>query len=268
MKGLHSLWTGTPGFRLTYGDAIIYSAAVAFTNRAFQRTELVTDCKGLRIADRLGWRFRHCTTELEGICPEYARHVWALGKINAQSVQTEPFMHIDLDFIWKDPPPRRVLEAQVVVQSKDEPEGYFAPEREAIIKELGLPRGVVAFNAGIVGWTDLALCREYCELATKAALDAAKLFPDGRDCSLIAEQYVLGLVLRERGVRAEELIPIASIALPGDYRDVQFIHAWAETKRNPSVLFKVEARFRQEFPAEFTEAEHGYKALKKAGLAE
>jgi hypothetical protein len=264
MKAIHSLWTATPEFRFTKTDAIIHSAAAAFTNRAFQNTELVTDCKGLRIAERLGWGFGSYNLGLQEFCPPHARHVWALGKVAAQSWQTEPFIHIDNDVLVFDPPPRRIYEAALAVQSADEPEGYWQPEVAQVIEDCGLPRGICAYNTGIIAWRDLTACRAYCERAVEIAMKAALKCGDGTVCSLVAEQYGLGAFLRESGaIRPATAIPLASLAAPGDFQDWRFMHAWGSTKREPEWAQRIATRFQNEFPAAYKRAMHGYALMVK-----
>lgn len=244
------------------------SAAAAYTNRAFQKTELVTDCKGLRIAERLGWEFGAYSTRLQEFCPPYAKHVWALGKIAAQSWQTEPFIHIDNDVLMFNPPPRRILGATLAVQGFDEPEGYFAPERAILIESCGFTQGRAVYNTGFIGWGDIHLCRDYCALATDAAMISAQQSGDGFVCSLVAEQYGLAeFVARWGNIQAERAIPMASICTDLDFEDVQFLHAWAATKNNPAVVARIATRFRRDFPAAYARAKYGWHVLKAKGLA-
>lgn len=267
MKAIHSLWTGTPEFRLTRASAIVHSAAAAFTNRAFRDTELVTDCKGLRIAERLGWGFGSYHLGLEQFCPPYARHVWALGKIAAQSWQTRSFIHIDNDVLIFNPPPKRIYEAALVVQSVDEPEGYWQPECAALIDDCEMPEGICAYNTGIIAWRDLAACKAYCAKAVEIAMKAALKSGDGTLCSLVAEQYGLGAFLRDYGaIRPEVAIPMASMAAPGDF-SWRFMHAWGGTKHDPATVARIVTRFRAEFPEAYQKAAHGYALLKARGLA-
>lgn len=266
MKAVMSLWTGTPEFRLTRGLAILFSAAAAFVNRAWEQTELVTDRQGLRIAERLGWEFCHTVIALDKFCPAHAAHVFALGKLEAQALQTTPFAHIDLDVLCHHLPPRRWREAKCGYQSIDEPDGYARPELASLIKRCGIGPGA-AVNTGLVCWNDLALRDEYVGRANRAAYAVARFCGDGLTVSLAAEQATLGALLRERGVRGEALIPLASIAQPADHADCAFTHLWSTAKRNPAWVGKTETLFRQTFPEQYNAAVAGYAALVMHGLA-
>lgn len=261
MKAIHSLWTATRDFRLTRARAITFAAAAAYTNRAFEDTELITDCKGLRIAEALGLDFRAYSVKLQEFCPPYAKHVWALGKVAAQSWQTEPFMHVDNDVLLFHKPPKRILEAKVAVQSIDEPDGYWAPEQAQMIDACSLPAGVVAYNTGVIVWCDLELCRAYCAAAVETAMVAAKESGDGFVCSIIAEQYLLGVRLHEARVRPACMIPMASLATPEDFADCGFLHAWAATKDNAAWGAKIENRFKRDHPEAWRRADRGWQTL-------
>jgi hypothetical protein len=265
MKAVMSLWTGTPDFRLNRRNAILFSAAAAYVNRAWENTELVTDRRGLRIAERLGWQFCSVVTALDGFCPTHALHVFALGKIEAQRIQRVPHAHIDFDVLCYNLPPRRWREAQVGYQSIDEPDGYVRPERAALLRDYFLD-GVTPVNTGLVCWNNLALLGEYAERAFAVAIQAAKKCGDGLSISLVAEQAVLGALLRERGVRGEALIPMASMATPDDFKDCPFTHLWAHTKQQPKWADKVAYRFNDEFPDRYAAAVDGFAALRDKGL--
>lgn len=268
MKAIHSLWTDTRDFALTRDSAIVMSAAAAYTNRAFAKTELITDCKGLQIAERLGWEFTGYSTRLQEFCPPYAKHVWALGKIAAQSWQAEPFIHIDNDVLMFNPPPRRILNAQLAVQGFDEPEGYYGPERALLAEACGFTPGVAAYNTGIIAWRDPAICKSYCEMATDAAMVIAKVSGDGFACSLVAEQYALGeFVTRYENLHVERAVPMASVCTDLDFEDIQFLHAWAGTKKNPAWVARIDTRFKRDFPAAYARARYGYHVLKQKGIA-
>lgn len=257
-----TLWAGTPAFRLTRDNALLFTLAASYLNRAFERTELVCDAAGLRIAERLGWDFVTYATALDDFCPAYAKHAWALGKIHASAIQTEPHMLVDLDVLLYHLPPRRVRAARVAVQSFDEPVGYLSPDRAAIREFSGLPREGAPLNVGVLSWTDLALRDAYVTRARAIAVAAAKQFGDGTAISLIAEQFWLGCLLRESGVRPETLIPLPSIAAPHDFEDAAFTHLWAETKTEKGWAQKVDARLARDFPAQSAACLRGYELLK------
>lgn len=261
-----SLWTRTTEFYLTRRQAMFFSAAAAYVNRAWEQTELVTDCVGLRIAERLGWGFCHTVLALDDFTPQHAGHVFALGKLHAQAIQTEPHAHIDLDVFCLHLPPRRWREARVGYQSTDEPDGYRRRERAALFDLCRVGRGVPV-NTGLICWNDLALRDEYIARANKAAYAAARVCGDGLAVSLVAEQAVLGALLREKGVRGEPLIPLASLTGPEDFEDCAFVHFWAGSKRDPARAAAAEARFKKDFPAQHGEFERGFALLVKAGLA-
>lgn len=266
MKAVMSLWTQTTEFILTRRNAVLFSAAAAYVNRAWEQTELVTDRAGLQIAERLGWDFCHTVIALDKFCPAHAFHVFALGKLHAQAIQTAPHAHIDLDVLCYHLPPRRWREARCGYQSVDEPEGYGKPELEAILKHCAIGHGTPV-NTGLVSWNDLGLRDEYVFRANRAAYAAARFHGDGLKVSLAAEQAVLGALLRERGVRGEALIPLASYAEPEDFEDCPFTHLWSASKRNPEIAARVEQRFQRDFPAKHAEALRGFALLEKRGIA-
>lgn len=265
MKAIMSLWTQTTEFRLNRRNAMLYSAAAAYTNRAWEQTELVTDRLGLQIAERLGWDFCHTVVALDRFCPGHAFHVFALGKLHAQAIQTSPHAHIDFDALCYHLPPRRWREARCGYQSVDEPDGYAKPELQMLLQHCRVGHGAPV-NTGLVCWNDLELRDEYIFRANRAAYAAARFCGDGLKVSLTAEQAVLGALLRERGVRGEALIPMASQAQAEDFEDCPFTHLWAASKRDAGWANRVEERFRKEFPTKHREAAEGFTLLEARGI--
>lgn len=260
-----SLWTVTPEFHLNRQTAILHSAAAAYVNRAWENTELVTDIQGLRIAERLGWGFCSNVLALDKFCPAHAFHVFALGKLHAQAIQQEPHAHIDFDVLCYHLPPRRWREARCGYQSIDEPDGYRKAALAGVLSYCNIGRGAPV-NTGLVCWNDLDLRDEYVFRANRAAYMAARFCGDGLTVSLAAEQAVLGALLREKGVRGEALIPMASLADPADFADCAFTHLWSASKKDPRWAARVEERFRQEFPAKYEAATAGFALLEKRGF--
>lgn len=267
MKAVHSLWTKPPGFKLTRNTALLLAASAAFTNRSFEHTEFVTDDDGLKIAERLGLGFVNYRTALNDVCPPEMAHIWALGKIEAQATQSEPFVHIDNDLLLYHLPPRRFRNARVGAQSIDEPGGYQTdPETREIAYLLGHTQST-PLNTGVIVWNDLRLCQEYCSRAMYAARAVADKSSDGRAISLVIEQAVLGRMCTDLKVDFECLIPIATQSQPCDYDDCLFTHLWAGTKERERYARQVEMRFSREFPTKYREACRGFAFLLANGLA-
>lgn len=262
-----SMWTGTSKFHLNRGLALLFSASVAYAHRAFGDSELVTDLRGIMIADRLRWKLTSFSTALEDFCPENQRHVWMLGKIMAQDIQTVPHIHIDMDACVFHKFGNRILDARVAVQSKDHQECYQEPITAEYIKLFGIAKGTCAFNMGIVLWNDLGLRDEYCRRVFEAVDRYAGTCPNGTALSLVAEQALFAEVMRERRVEVTEIIPMPKLCVIGDFQDCQFTHYWSNSKENEAKIARLEARFSHEFPADYANFVSGWRELSRMKLA-
>ena len=79
--------------------------------RWFKEVELITDEKGYKfLIEDLQLPFTNVIVKLDEINHIGKVH-WALGKIEACTMQKEPFMHQDFDAIWFKHPPKRLLES-------------------------------------------------------------------------------------------------------------------------------------------------------------
>jgi len=256
-----SLWTGTQDFRLTRATAMLFSAAVAYGKKNFPYTELVTDINGLELSDRLGWDCTSYSTALEKFCPKGAEHVWMLGKIQAQAIQTEPHVHIDLDMLMFKPMPKRLTRAPVIAQSKDHPKSYYDPYVRSVIDFCGLTSHVAPVNTGLIGWNDLSFCQGYCEEALRLSALAGAKFDHGGVVSIICEQLLLAHMARERHVKVEVAIPLPLHVAPPDMQDVQFAHFWGESKSDGPFIDAVEKKFLAEFPEAYRRFLTGWSLL-------
>lgn len=260
--GVFSLWTDTLNFRITRGQAMLFSASIAYGKQAFPDTELVTDIKGLEIADRLGWDCTSYSLALEKFCPKGAEHVWMLGKIQAQAVQTQPHVHVDLDLLLFKPLPKRLSRASVIAQSKDHPKSYHDQFVRKVIDHCELTPHVVPVNTGLVGWNDLAFCQEYCEEAMRLSAHAGRQFKHGGVVSIVCEQLLLAHMARERRVKIETAIPLPTHVAPPDMQDVQFAHFWGDSKKDGSpFLQRVEERFQRDHPEAYKRFCTGWSLL-------
>lgn len=267
MIALQSLWTGTNGFALTRENALLFSASAACLSDWYPRTELVTDMLGLEIAERLGWSYTTYSTALDNFCPPELRHVWCLGKIHASSIQTKSHVHIDLDILIMGRFKARIEGARTAAQSKDPPGFYKLPAQQAMLALAGIPSYVTPHNTGILLWNDLGLRDKYVSDATKALDLVGRKVACGTSVTVCIEQACYSNVMREEGVKIEEicLMPVAGMVQSPDDMQGSFVHLWGRSKRNAVFIAKVEARFAKDFPAQYAAFVKGYPLLQSAG---
>lgn len=269
MIAVQSLWTGVTGFKLTRASAMIFSASVAYVGRAMPNNELVTDIKGLKIADRLRWKFTTFTQALECFAPATHRHVWMLGKIKALQIQMHACAHIDLDLLPYSQIPERVLSARVAAQSKDSNAYYWQEDVAEYMEDCGVPQDTCAFNTAITVWNDISLKDEYCRAVNHVVNATAPNHRNGTVLSIVAEQGVFGKLMRDRRVCVEECIPLPDHASvkAGDFEDFKFSHHWGRSKANPDWNAVLEERFKRDFPKEHSNFERGFECLLRDKLA-
>lgn len=267
MRAVMSLWTGTDKFKLTRGLALLFSASVAYAHRAFGDSELVTDLRGIQIADRLRWQFTSFSTVLQDFCTDNERHVWMLGKIKAQSIQPVPHIHVDMDAVIFHKFGDRILKARVAVQSKDHQECYHDPLTLEYMEVCGITPGTCAFNMGITLWNDLALRDEYCAQVFAMVERNAGILRNGTALSLVAEQVLFADFMRYKRVEVTEIIPMPKLCCMGDFSDCQFSHLWSDSKENGDWLLKIEKRFAHEFPEKYANFQTGWPQIERLKLA-
>ncbi|MEA3212436.1 MAG: hypothetical protein QOE70_5493 [Chthoniobacter sp.] len=246
MRGVMSLWTRTPMFVAQRGPMLIQTLAANLAARVFAETEFVTDKRGAEIAAVLGWPFGQVSTALEDWPAEGLAHIWALGKLVACALQERPFVQFDSDVLLFKPLPKRLTRHRLIAQSPDFPHYYTSREMQAAQALAGFAPGGAAYNAGLLGGSDVALVRAYAW----AGLDLAQKFRgcalNGTSTSMIVEQYQLGVFSRRVGVEVGTLLPLAptrkQVAKAG------YAHLTGGAKREDKWIAKAEARLAVDFP--------------------
>jgi hypothetical protein len=264
-----SVWLSDFHARLAWG------LSVELARRHYPNTALVTDNDGARLlVDRLKLPFAHVSLELNRL-RDHDADWWALGKLYAYRLQTEPFIHIDSDvFLWKRLPAE--LEAAPVFAQSPEP---FDPDRDehwyplrAVERTVGqtgwLPkawrdsshgaRPLKASCCGIVGGNRTDVLRESAELGIRvveAPENAAgwASWGDKGFCNVLVEQFLLNSVVESRGLSVAYLFPTDTAAYDPAWADaVGYTHLIGGAKQNAELMADLEARMQADYP-EFAE---------------
>lgn len=286
MKAVWSFWT-KPYFANRHSDWcsawdhwLAWGLSLATASRHYPDTHLVTDDEGARIlVDELQLPFRRVSTELNGMRDEDPQW-WALGKLEAYRLQTEPFVHIDTDvFLWKRLRPQ--LEGADVFTQSPEPLPGFCYRPEAIERWIGYPESgwlpaewsalqncaaPAASCCGILGGCRTDFVRHYAESALRILRDtrnrpAMATLPGKSGHMMVIEQYMLNTCVeyhRERagseyqGVEIRYLFSDLREAFrPERAMDEGFTHLASSAKRNPRVAYNLERRVQQDLPDHF-----------------
>ncbi len=250
-----SLWTRTPIFRIRRGPLLITTLAAHLAARAFEETHFVTDDLGASIAEALAWPFAKVTRDLQQWPADGLRHVWALGKLVACSVQDRPFVQFDGDVLLFRPLPASLCRARLIAQSPDSQHCYTSPDMRGALAVAGFREGATAYNAGIIGGADLALVRDYAHASLALAEKFRTSALHGTLISMLVEQYHLGVFAARAGVEVGTLLPTMptkrQMTLAG------YAHLTGSAKHSTTWIARAEARLARDFPeayARFCEA--------------
>lgn len=258
-------------------------------------TALATDTPGARmLVDGLGLEFGEVTTSLDALAGSDPS-MWSLGKLYTYAAQREPFVHVDADvYLWK-PLPRRLRTAPVFTQNPEpisvesfyyrprmvedvllSHDGGSVPEEWSWYLRSGLPpRGDCC---GIFGGTDVEFIRYYARQAVgmvehpvnrRAWLGIAH-----RELDVISvEQYLLAACVEHHArtpgspfakVRMEHLFStLEGTYAPGRAEAAGYTHLIADTKRDPAVMARLEARIARDYPDAY---ERCLRYVRDAGL--
>ncbi len=196
--------------------------------------------------------------------------LFSLAKIRTYSLQEEPFIHVDGDlFIWK-PLPDALLNAGLLSSNLevnlffnreilDDVEKHFV-NIPGHLKGVNSNENIFSSNAGIVGGSNHAFIKEYCDCAfqfvesNQANLSKIKV----SNLNFLIEQVSLFYLAKERGVSTSYFMdepvvhPLYQDYLRfADVPNVGMIHNVGGCKRNPFVLDHLARRLRLEYPGFF-----------------
>lgn len=249
--------------------------SVCQAKKVFRETALITDKGGADIlVEKLGLRFDEVSTSLDSLPYDHKRY-WALGKLHAYKVQTQPFIHIDSDvYFWK-PLPNHVTGADILAQNTEKigSNSYYKHERVlTFLREKGgwIPRevewysdieGNEAICCGILGGKRFELLNDFANMAidfiSKNHLYLRSI-DKNIEINIIAEQYFLSAFLyyglthlssRYEGINLEYLFTSEYEARNTQTPSViGYTHVLAGAKHSPSVINRLSSRIQQQYP--------------------
>lgn len=261
MKGVQSLWTGTPMFQPTRNCLLLQTLSHCLTLEHFDEVELVTDNNGLFISEVLGWEYTSLVSRLDELTREGLGHIWATGKMMALLLQNKSSVHIDWDGLFFGVLPKRMRQGRLIAERVDNPDYYTSPDLECAIETLDFPKGMMGYNCGMVGGMDMGLVRKYAEGAISNAQKMKATHLNGTAVSMVCEQYWLGLFARENGVRVEPLLSAWSTF--GEARRSKWFHLTGPIKHRPEVMVRVERRLARDYPKAYRKFLEGFPRVQR-----
>jgi hypothetical protein len=284
MRAVWSLWTKPMQADLSLqtwpslrAQLMSWVVSLDTCRQFFPETALVTDSLGAKLlVDGLGLDFDGVSTELDALSDHAPQH-WALGKLYAYRLQTEPFIHIDNDlYLWQDLP--AALHTAPVLAAYPEYSGFgfqaynIAAMKVQIARAGGwLPpeldshrtdrKGLRSWNCCIVGGQRADFLSFYANQAIRLIEDPANAAVMQRrrdilDDMLVIEQHMLAACVDHHGaVRGGPFEGLRVSHLFNGEDDARenagrrgFTHLIGSLKRNADVLNRLEQRVKRDYP--------------------
>lgn len=281
-KVIYSHWSKP--FKLSNSKAFGFNSLFMFgatallsilkTKEAGFKTELVTDDEGKKfLIDKLNLPFDSVSLELNEL-----KHIdedqWAIGKLKACSIQTEPFMHQDFDVIWFKRPSKKLLTSETFFQSKEKDSKNFPfylpylnhaskhfKSNSSLFPFLNLS-SVDAYNCGVIGFN---LPKEKTHIIKewyKIALDYSEYYKNhiltfktdrkkyNNLSSIIFEQQFIKSICDY--YKLDVALVIKSWQdFEKNEKEIGYTHLIGHTKRKKNIEDKVIQRLMKDYPVEF-----------------
>jgi len=217
--------------------------------------ELVTDQAGYELlVEKHKLEFDMNAILLNKLNGKIPVELWAYAKIYACSLQKEPFVHIDNDFVLWDKLPKKIESAPYFFQSLDyvhreaqyklmlEMEGDMVPE---IIRKNPSP---VSWNFGIMGFKDISQIQAWHNAAYEFINKISKNANPQRQfasINMFIEQYFLACFIHRQKAKVQSLATnLDKIDKPG----IAFTHLWGQCKQDAAIMDRIKLRLLKEFP--------------------
>jgi hypothetical protein len=237
--------------------------------RYYNHVELYTNDLGNEILiNRLKLPYDKVNIVLSNL--EFPSKLWAYPKLYVYSLQKKPFLHIDGDvYLWEKLAPE-IHHRPLIAQNIEVDKSYYRNLIHVLLKEdLVLPdvianaldseNGLAAYNAGIIGGTDVDFFKDYTTEAfnffkiNSGKLERINLSP----FNTIFEQVLFYCLASHKGIPIACYIKdeIRDMTYPGfaDFLEVpyktKFIHLMGAFKQNKDCCFMLARHLRESYPA-------------------
>lgn len=236
MKVVFSQWSAPRA--MTFDHRVIFALSALMASQLCPTVELITDSIGARLVDRLRLPFSEVRTALDGFnAPTTA---WAAGKLKAYSLQDTPFLHLDQDVFLFQPLPAEVWKSPIVAQNFEGLNMYLRALRTTPafhVEQFTLHRDKwAAYNAGVLGGTDVAFLRDYAD----RALHAIRENPEFHPLSMtVYEQAWLARAAADAGKQVTVLLDY-----PEKAEEIGYSHLM-DCKRSGSCMLRVRDRLKR-----------------------
>jgi hypothetical protein len=203
------------------------------------------------------------------ILNSYHPQLWALPKIHAYSQQERPFLHVDGDvFIWKKFDDN-LMKSNLITQNMESSTNYYEtimlslednlcyfPNQIKIERGSGNP--ILAYNAGILGGSNISFFKEYTakafEFVDKNISSLSKI--DVGNFNIFFEQYLFYCLAKEKkqnvSVLISDIIGDNQYKGFGDFArvpfEIKYLHLLGQYKRNNFICMQMANRLRQDYP--------------------
>ena len=252
----NSLWKSFSGFPSKEDFKNSFELAIICAKKSFPTVQLVTDSEGYEIlVTEMGLPFDTVSLALDGL-HEVPSDLWALGKLVAYSIQTEPFVHIDYDFFLGKKVSEWFYNAPIIVQSDenfsdcpfyewiaelvekthhDLPPEWFALHHQPF-------KDRYAYNAGVLGGNEWEHIRNYAQKIINLVfrnLEVIKALPTAtqNELNIVYEQLFFANYCQAHRLRVHRAI--LNICDDNELKAKQFVHLIGSKKMDRKHLDKL-----------------------------
>jgi len=234
----------------------------------YKRVELYTNNAGYEVLiNRLKLPYDEVHVVLNDL--SFPPQLWAYPKLHTYSLQTEPFLHVDGDAFFWEKLDESILNKPLIAQNIEVNASFYKTILtrllsfdivfpEVIMARFNANAEIAAYNAGIIGGTDIGFFKTYTAEVFKFINENSNkpgllMIPE---VNMIYEQVLFYCLAKQRAASVTCYLKdeVHDMTYPGfaDFinvaGDTKYIHLMGAFKKNVDCCYMLAKRLRHDYP--------------------
>lgn len=249
------------GFRSKKELATCLTLSVLESKKQFDSVEFWTNDYGAEIVERYKIPFDKVHVKLNHFSEFLHPDFWAYAKIWTYAQQTQPFIHIDNDVILFQKIDEGTKSKKMFFQNIESLKTHTSYKKQVDLAyncpklNIGLldENPEFAYNAGVVGCTDLSIIKIWKEKVDEYLFNPKNKeywnsITDKHSHNHLFEQYFISSLISSLGISEDVATLLGENFRKDAVHKFKMTHLWGEAKRDGDTMKRVSDRLYKDYP--------------------